>query len=120
MTRLAKYVAIIALPIALAGCVTGPQHSGEIIPIGPDTYTSVDIIAQLLGGSGTFAAAKTNSLISANAYCKKLDKQLLVTNMGIKHEGYELIFRCLSKGDPELQRPNFQSSPDVVIENRNR
>jgi hypothetical protein len=118
MTRLAKCFAVIALPIALAGCVQ--FKSGLILPVGPDTYTTSEILGPMLGGSLTIVEARTKALSSASAHCVKLDKQLLVTNMDRKPEGYELIFRCLSKGDPELQRPNFQSAPDVVIENRNR
>jgi hypothetical protein len=30
----------------------------------------------------------------------------------------DITFRCLSKGDPALQRPSYQHSPNIVIEHR--
>lgn len=32
----------------------------------------------------------------------------------------EITFMCLDKGDPELQRPKLQKTPDTVIELRKR
>jgi hypothetical protein len=55
-----------------------------------------------------------------------MGKEILVTNIGTATTNVygagsaDITFRCLSKGDPELQRPDYRKAPDTVIEDRRK
>lgn len=110
--------AVLSVTIALAGCAT----SSGVMSVGPDTYlitTAADAFRG--GGSG----AQQVALSEAQQHCIKLNKELLVTNMETSPfvgggKSFDVTFRCLVKGDPELARPTFKKTPDVVIEDRRK
>jgi hypothetical protein len=50
-----------------------------------------------------------------------MGREVLVTNTETHGTGIgtaQVIFRCLSHDDPAYQRPNYQPTPNVIIENR--
>lgn len=101
--------------------------STGILPAGPDTYTVTETYAPIRGGSTT---AQQVALTEANQFCEERGLKFLPMNMtegSIPMQAalygptkYTVTFRCLRPGDPELQRPNFQQTPNIVIEQRNR
>lgn len=107
--------------IILAGCA---PHSSGVLKLGPDTFTTSASAAGARGGS---SEARKIVLTEANEYCAQLGKEILVTNIGTATTNYqyghgkaEITFRCLAKGDPQLQRPEFRQTPDVTIEDRRK
>ena len=118
-----KPVRAIVLPLVCATVLSGCATSADVLPVGPDTYTVSAAAAPVRGGS---SAARGIALSEANQYCQKLGKQILVTNISaqsINRFGAgdsDITFRCLSPNDPDLKRPVFEQSPNLVIENRTR
>lgn len=99
--------------LALAGCA----FPTDVLPIGPDTYSVSSRSPQGAGES------RASALKVAGQFCTKLGKNILVRDVSFTGGGFDqfsvdLIFRCLSEGDPELKRPNLETRPDVVIQNR--
>jgi len=109
------------MALALPGLAAGCAYSTGILPVGPDTYTVSEHYAPARGGNST---AERVALTEANGFCEQRGRKFLPVNMSqpsaiaISPAGYSITFRCLTANDPELRRPRFQSSPDLVIENR--
>jgi len=107
---------VIASIAILAGCV---QSSG-VLPLGPDTWSLSVHAAPVKGKAGARKAALTE----ASEFCASKNKHLLVTHVSTDSSGslpgdnIDLEFRCLNDGDSELQRPVYESKPDVVIQHR--
>lgn len=100
--------------LAVAGCAS----SSGVLKLGPDTY-SVSAVAP--PGEGGRTGAQRIALTEANQHCAQQSREILVTNMAGSSDpmgrgGFQVTFRCLSKGDPELMRPDFQRPADVRIE----
>jgi hypothetical protein len=113
MTRLAKYVAVLALPIALAGCA-----GKGVLPLGGSSfYISEPVGGCGIGGNCSYPDAMEIALLKANKHCSNLNKRFLVTKKDAAYMAYVIEFSCLLDGDPQLLG---QKAPDVVIENRNR
>lgn len=112
-----------ALTVLLLATLVGCAQSSGVLKLGPDTYTTSAAAAPARGGS---SEARKLALIEANEYCTQLGKEILVTNIGTATTNLygagkaEVTFRCLTKSDPELQRPEFRQAPDVTIEDRRR
>lgn len=110
---------LIALPLSilLAACA---QSSG-VLKMGPDTYSVSVHAAPVRGGE---SGARKLALTEANERCSTVGKEILVTNIASGSSSHfpggtvEVTFLCLSKGDPELQRPSYRSVPSTVIEDR--
>jgi hypothetical protein len=86
--------------------------------LGPDTYTITGIASTIRGGA---AAARGIALTEANEYCQKTGKEALVKNVGQQNlnNSADIVFRCLSSNDPELQqRPDYTKIPDVVVQHQ--
>lgn len=116
--RLGKIVSASATLIFMTSCAA----SSGILPAGPDTYTVTERFSAIRGGSLT---AQKVSMTEASQFCTQQGKEFFPLDMeelpGMTtpvNTGYSVTFRCLNPGDPELQRPNFQPSPNLVIENR--
>lgn len=110
-----KATIIVVLAFSLSGCGLKTYSSG-VLPMGPDTYT---VSADDLNAS----TAKQAALGQAQNHCSSLGKEILVTNTKTSRETrniYDVTFRCLSKGDPELTRPTYSKEPDVIIEDKRR
>jgi len=107
----------------LAPLAAGCAYSTGILPVGPDTYTVSEQYTIARGGN---SMAERTALTEANVFCEQRGRKFLPVNMtqpsaiAISPAGYSVTFRCLSPGDPELHRPRFESSPNLVIENRYR
>jgi hypothetical protein len=73
----------------------------------------------LFAGQERIQGAKT-----ANQYCDALGKHMIIrrtdTNgiAGLGPVTASLVFSCVASDDPEYQRPNLRSDPNVVIEDR--
>lgn len=110
---------LILSALLLSGCMT---NSTGVIPYGPDTFT---VTAQSeLGG---MIEAKKKALSDANSHCESMNKKLMPVSessstpldfVGDPIPTYEVTFRCLKDGDPDLRRPNMVKEADVVIETR--
>jgi len=107
--------------ILTVAIVSGCAHSG-VVPIGPDTY----MIANSEWGFTSGGVQKAKVMKEASDYCSSIGRQMLPvsTNQNDvawgKTPAAEVQFRCLSAGDPELQRPTLQLAPTTVIENRRK
>lgn len=96
--------------------ILGCSSSGPV-PMGKDTY----LITK--GGIGSLISAvslKADLYKEANAFCHREGKEFQPIRERIDEsvKSAEVQFRCLSKEDPEFQRPNLERSPDVVIRNK--
>lgn len=105
----------------VAGSISvGCGSTGGVMQMGPDTFNVSASKHYTSGG----AAAKSNALLAANAHCTSLGKEILVTNTSSSYAQpfytAEVTFRCLSKNDSKLSRPNYEKTPDVVIEDRRK
>ena len=104
-----KNIIAVTLMAALAGCAG--QSSGAM-QIGPDTYR---IIAH--GMSPELGKSQKMAFGEANQYCFSLGKKMVTTNTrSTKNNSYEVTFRCLNDGDPDLVRPMLQREPDTLIQ----
>lgn len=114
-----KYLTTFSASLLLAACA---QSSG-VLKMGPDTYSASAAAAPARGG---YSEARKLALSDANQYCAQMGKEILVTNIGTATTNVygagsaDVTFRCLAKGDPELQRPEYRKSPDTVIEDRRK
>lgn len=103
--------------LLIAGCGT----SG-VVPMGPDTF--------MISGSSSTGFHSGGSVTAdlyreAGAYCAAQGKKLVPVNQnsrdGVPGRAFanaELQFRCLTAGDPELQRPRMEPVPNVRIESK--
>jgi hypothetical protein len=115
----------LALLIVTVSFVVGCSSSSGVSRVGPDTYT---ISTSASPGKGGVPAAKKIAYQEAERACDKLgDLEVFVLNEktasptwsdGMAH--MDLDFRCLHADDPEFQRQRLESSPDVIVENRQR
>ncbi len=97
----------------LGGCGTVARSSGAM-QIGPDTYRIMARapMANQLG-------SQQMAFSEANGFCNTMGKKMVTTNTkSTELEGYEVTFRCLKDGDPDLVRPTLQKAPDTVIQVR--
>ena len=108
--------AVILLFSSFVGCGLKTYSSG-VPPMGPDTFS---VSADDLNPS----TAKQAALTQAQNHCKAMGKEILVTNTKVSRGGartlYDVTFRCLSKGDPELTRPTYEIAPDIRIEDKRK
>ena len=112
-----KFCITAVLLLLVAGCGT----TGDVMKMGPDTYS---VTASKHNMSGGAAAAQTNALNLANNKCETLSKEILVVNTSTSFDRpfytHSVTFRCLEKNDPQLARPSYKKEPDVIIQdNRN-
>jgi hypothetical protein len=112
-TQLALVVGVAALSM---GCGLRTYSSG-VMQLGPDTFT---VSADDLNAS----TAKQAALTQAQQRCANLNKEILVTNTRAVRDPnrniYDVTFRCLAKGDPELTRPTYTKEPDIVVEDKRK
>jgi hypothetical protein len=96
----------------LAGCAG--HDTGTILPIGPDTYRLSERRGKLFGGS---RAAQEAALTRANSYCSSNGKNFMPVSTDTEGETeFQVDFRCLRAGDPDLHRPNLVRSPDISVQ----
>lgn len=117
MTNTGKMLAVAPLVLLLTACA---QSSG-VMKLGPDTYTVSVHAAPARGGD---AGATRIALSQANEECRSQGKEILVTNMSsgasyLPGGKAEITFQCLDQSDPGLYRPNYERSPDIMVEHQN-
>lgn len=104
MQKLLWLLALMSL--MLVGC--GLKTSG-VNNIGGDTFS---VSSDGLNDS----EAKGLALSQAEAHCIDLGQKVLVTQLRKRHKVryfYDVTFRCLPAGDPQLQNPEYESSKTV-------
>lgn len=107
--------------IATGVLVTACAQSSGVLKMGPDTYTVSVHAAPARGGE---SGARALALTDANERCTREGKEILVTNISSGRSTHlpggtvDVTFRCLAKGDPDLQRPVYRAAPAAVIEDR--
>ncbi len=111
------------LLIAIAVLLTACASSGPV-PMGKDTFM---ISKQSSTGFHSGASVKADIYREANEFCvrKGLEFQPVKDYAkdgvpGFAFANAEVVFRCLSSGDTEINRPTPKPLPNVIIENRNR
>ena len=116
--RYRNVLLLILTSIAFAGC-----SDAEPAPLGEDTYMLANM------GGMTFISGDqltTELLRKADTFCQLKGKEFMPINVHSVDSGMykfgnsSLKFRCLDKSDPQLHRPNFENSPNLIIEQRNR
>jgi hypothetical protein len=91
-----KILYISAIIITLVGCAS----AGEVLKMGPDTYTVTGTAGSERGGE---AGAKSAALKKANEYCSSKNRTILVISSSQQTlNGYgtgsaELIFKCIEE-----------------------
>jgi hypothetical protein len=84
------------------------------------------MIANSEWGFTSGGVQKAKVMKEASDYCNSIGKQMLPISTSQndvalgKTPAAEVQFRCLSQGDPELQRPTLQPIPTTIIENRSK
>lgn len=112
-----KLIFLVFLGILLMGCAASP----DVQKLGPDTFL---ISSQVMFGPNKANSARAEALRSAEEFCLKQGKEVLVdeyrsTGHAMSLTGDSQVrFKCLDKGDRDLKRPTFRQTPDLVIENR--
>ena len=112
-----KKLLVFCAALICAGC----EVSSPITAAGKDTYMVSSHVAACISCS-----AQVQSLKTANAFCAKQGKFAVIrnTNGAVNAFGYnvsnELLFSCVAADDPEYNRANLRSEPNVVIEDQRR
>lgn len=114
-----------AINIAAVLLLTACANSSGVVKIGPDTFT---ISTSASPGKGGVPAAKRIAYQEAGEECSRrgglevftLSEKTLSPTWTEGMASMELNFRCLRPNDSEFQRQRLQSSPDQIIENRQR
>lgn len=106
--------------VALAACA----NSSGVLEIGPDTFT---ISTSASPGKGGIPAAKRIAYQEATEECTRRGLKVFAlsekTSSPTWTEGMasmELNFRCLRPDDPEFQRQRLRSTPDKILEIRQK
>ena len=114
-----RSICVFSLAIILIGCAS---HTG-VIPMGKDTFM---IAKQQATGFPGLGNMKAEIIGEGSRHCASIGKEFQVVSINETQPPYilgnyprsEITFMCLSSGDPELQRPKLQKTPDTVIEVR--
>lgn len=110
---------IVLLAVILSSCA-----SSGAVPIGRDTFM---ITKQSSTGFHSGASVKADLYREAYEFCMKKGLQFQPVKENSKDgvPGYafanaEVVFRCLTENDMEINRPTPTPVPNIIIENRNR
>lgn len=107
--------------LLVLGSMSACAQSSGVMKLGPDTYTVSVHAAPARGGE---SGAKNLALSEAGIYCESNGREILVNNLNSGPSTHfpggtvDVTFRCLGKGDPELQRPTYRPAPAITIEDR--
>ena len=99
--------------VSLISCAT----STGVLKLGPDTYKMSAYSSPARGGTSD---AEVKVLSTAEEYCNKQGKELLVQHTKFQGESFEAVFHCLDKNDPSYKRPVYQQDPAIVIKNETK
>ena len=118
-----RFFAKASMSICAGALVTACGSVSDVVTVGQDTYM---VESHGVVGNGSSSAEKVKAYQAASRYCQSFGRELQPVSTRQVDSGFgkapaaELTFRCLAKGDPELNRPNLQPGADIVIEQRNR
>lgn len=108
-----------SIAMVAAALLVGCASNSGALKIGPDTFTVTATRQSIAGGA---AGAQASALKEANRQCESMGREVMVTDTAAGFERpynrYSVTFRCLHAVDPTLRRPNLETRPDVVIEDR--
>lgn len=102
--------------LLLTGCVS----TSNVLELGRDTYS----VTATADGFRDAASARQSAFESGAKKCASMGKKFLLTNENVANTRMgidttvSIIFRCLSENDRDYSRPDYQKSPDLIIENR--
>ena len=109
----AQFSVVLGVSLLLTACGSSrwsESHSAlcdsTMSKMGPDTYMAT---GKYGNGCGTDYGIR-----HAAVFCSQRGKESLVKR--VDPEANHVIFRCLSTGDTELQRPTYGREPDVQID----
>lgn len=115
MFQNAKILFLGLLTLSILGC----SSSGPV-PIGQDTYMSSKNAAP----QAAVSSLQTDLYLEGNKFCQDkgmefqpLSEQGVDGIMFVRNTSAQIKFRCLQKGDPELNRPMMRPIANVRIEN---
>ena len=113
--KILKYI-LISFLIVIAGCANNKLKQSGIMPIGPDTYRVAVSVYNMYLMKGQEAA-----LNQARNHCVSIGLEFMIVGTSSKNTGvgdilYEVTYRCLAKGDPDLIRPTPVRAPDISVE----
>ena len=109
MNSIGKLFALLSCLVLLASCGTSKYGGAtslcdpDMSQLGPETYFA----------RGNCSGANY-AISAANSFCAQRGKASLIKNI----TGNDAIFRCLAPNDPEYKRPDYQKSPNIVIQNK--
>jgi hypothetical protein len=106
-----KIILLTVLLCLIASCGLVPRSSGPM-NIGPDTWK---IMAR--ASVGSLIESQRMAMDEGLAHCAALGKKFLVIGTS-RVASFEVTYRCLFEGDPELLRPTLEKAPDTVIQVR--
>jgi hypothetical protein len=100
--------------VVLVGCGAVPRSTG-VMNLGPDTFRVAARASLGQAGEGQRMA-----LSEGHAYCRTLNREFLAISTRLLTESgtFEVTFRCLKAGDPDLIRPTLEKEPNTVIQVR--
>lgn len=107
---------ILSISLLVAGCVS----TSNVLELGRDTYS----VSATADGFRDAASARQSAFESGAKKCATLGKKFMLTNESVANTRMgidttvSIIFRCLSETDRDYSRPDYQKSPDLLIENR--
>jgi hypothetical protein len=93
-----KKLLLIPSIFLLTACVS----SSGILPMGKDTYTLTVSVSDSIFDSENATKAKKEVISQSTAYCKNLNKEVLVKNMSNTTSGktstssYDIVFQCVN------------------------
>ena len=107
---------VLTVALLLTGCNT--YMGSEVVPAGPDTYTCS--AGGGLGWTTSPAPVRASVYRSANDFCIKRGLVMVPVSTD-EHPGvygqhmasFELVFRAVPPGDPEIKRPASEK-PDTI------
>jgi hypothetical protein len=104
-----------ALALSLSACGVS---TSEVVPVGRDSFMLTSTArGGLFAGEERIASAK-----AANQYCDARGQHMIIRRTdgsgiaGLGPVTSNLVFSCVTSGDPEYQRPNLRHDPNVIIE----
>jgi len=101
-----KKLILLSSVCVLSACVS----SSGVLPMGKDTYTLTVSVSDSVFDSENATKAKKEVMSQSTAYCKNLNKEVLVKNISSNTSGksstsnYDIIFQCLNASDPALTK----------------
>lgn len=107
-------VGMAAAMVFIQGCGTIPRSTGAM-QLGPETYR-----IRARASMGNVSDSQKMAFAEAKQHCESQQRQMVVVSTETDNDygPFEVTFRCLTPGDPDLVRPNLEKAPDTVIKIR--